>query len=297
MSQSTVVGVDVGGTHISAALVNIETSSLVAESYVRKDIDAQSTVTQIINDWCEAIQQTQGYDGSSSSKIGIAMPGPFDYEKGISLMKGQNKYDILYNSNVKELLAEKLQLPVENIRFLNDAKCYLMGEVFCGAAQGQRQVLGLTLGTGLGSAWYHHGEVTDADLWYSPFKESIAEEYLATRWFVNRFHELTGEQLKGAKEIAELAAQKEVAQQVFQEFGKNLGQFIEQAVTHKPADFVVIGGNISKAYPLFSKELEHQLQKAGLAIAIRVAELGEKSALIGAASSWRESLLQEQEEV
>ncbi|KAA3438796.1 ROK family protein [Rufibacter hautae] len=297
MNHATVVGIDVGGSHISAALVDMETSSLVTGSYVRKEINTQGSVNEIIENWCEVIQQAQKYDSTSSGKIGIAMPGPFDYPNGVSLIKDQNKYDILYKLNVKELLAEKLLVQADDIRFLNDAECFLLGEVFCGAAQGVEQVLGLTLGTGLGSAWCHHGKVEDADLWNSPFKEGIAEDYLSTRWFVNRFRELTGQEVKGVKELADLAPQNQTAQVVFDEFGRNLADFIKTAVKQVGAVMVVIGGNISKAYPLFSQSLEKHLQTAGLSIPIRVAELGEESALIGAASSWKASLLEKVEAV
>ncbi|MBC3540036.1 ROK family protein [Rufibacter sediminis] len=295
MNHTTVVGIDVGGSHISAALVDMETSALVSGSYVRREINTQGSVEEIIDNWCDVIQQAQKFDGTSSGKIGIAMPGPFDYPNGVSLIKDQNKYDILYKLNVKELLAEKLLVQADDIRFLNDAECFLLGEVFCGAAQGVEQVLGLTLGTGLGSAWCHHGKVEDADLWNSPFKEGIAEDYLSTRWFVNRFRELTGQEVKGVKELVDLASQNPTVQTVFNEFGRNLADFIKLAVKPLGAVMVVIGGNISKAYPLFSGELEKQLQNEGLSIPIRVAELGEESALIGAASSWKGSLLEKEE--
>jgi glucokinase len=41
-------------------------------------------------------------------RIGISMPGPFDYENGICLIKGQNKYEALYGLYIKGLLADKL---------------------------------------------------------------------------------------------------------------------------------------------------------------------------------------------
>ncbi|MFC6997084.1 ROK family protein [Rufibacter roseus] len=295
MNHSKVVGIDVGGSHISAALVDMEKSVLVLGSHVRKEINTQGTVAEIIENWCEVIQQAQKFDGASSGKIGIAMPGPFDYQNGISLIKGQNKYDILYKLNIKELLAEKLLIKAEDIRFLNDAECFLQGEVFCGAAQGVEHVLGLTLGTGLGSAWSRHGIVEDADLWDSPFKEGIAEDYLSTRWFVNRFFELTGHKVNGVKELSHLALQSQTAQAVFDEFGRNLAGFIQTVVQPLDTVMVVIGGNISKAYHLFSKELEKCLNAAALSISIRVAELGEESALIGAASSWKGSLFEKVE--
>jgi glucokinase len=43
-------------------------------------------------------------------------------------------------------------------------------------------------------------------LWDSPFKDSICEDYLATRWFVNRYEELTGEQISGTKDLLDKPA-------------------------------------------------------------------------------------------
>ena len=68
---------------------------------------------------------------------------------------------------------------------MNDASCFLKGEVFGGAAKGYNHVIGITLGTGLGSATFKNGVVYDGDLYYTPFKESTAEDYLSTRWFIN----------------------------------------------------------------------------------------------------------------
>jgi glucokinase len=84
-------------------------------------------------------------------------------------------------------------------------------------------------------------------------------------------------------------------QTVFDEFGRNLADFIKTAMKSLDSVMVVIGGNISKAYHLFSGELERHLRTNALSIPIRVAELGEESALIGAASSWKGSLLEKEE--
>jgi len=281
------LGIDIGGSHITAALVNLETGMLLSESYIRKEINTHGTVAEIINSWSEAIKKALKGNYNFSGKIGIAMPGPFDYTGGVSLIKDQNKYDILYKLNVKELLASKLSFQAEDIMFVNDAACFLVGEVVGGAAQGFERVLGLTLGTGLGSASCSDGKVEDADLWHSPFKEGIAEDYLSTDWFVKKYFELTGLKLKGVKELSELAVTKPEVRLIFDEFGRNLAAFIKHYFSQNKPGLVVIGGNISKAYSLFSAELGKCLEEESIFIPIRVAELGEESALIGAASSWR----------
>lgn len=103
------------------------------------------------------------------------MPGPFDYERGISLMKGMEKYDSLYGLDIREILSEKLNVPAAHIVFINDAAAFLGGELASGAAADFNRAIGVTLGTGLGSTSNCTGEVIDVNRAFAPFLESIAE--------------------------------------------------------------------------------------------------------------------------
>lgn len=293
MDNPIVLGIDIGGSHATAALVNLDTCILLPGSLERREIDSQGTVEEIMNDWCDIVEKTIIRTGNFSGKIGIAMPGPFDYPLGISLIQGQNKYDKLYKLNIKKLLAERLSIEPENIRFINDAECFLQGEVVCGAAKGCRSALGLTLGTGFGSAIYKNGKSRDAALWCTPFKGGIAEDHLSTRWFVKAYSELTGQEVKGVKELAEQAGKNPHVQMVFDEFGRNLALFLVEIFIQENPEVVVIGGNISKTYYLFSSELLKRLKEGGVKTTIRIAELGEESALLGAAATWIETKQEE----
>ena len=64
------------------------------------------------------------------------MPGPFDYEAGICLIRDQNKYPMLYGLNVKEHAGAGLAINADDIYINNDAACFLQGEVFCGSVSG-----------------------------------------------------------------------------------------------------------------------------------------------------------------
>ncbi len=285
------MGIDVGGSHISAALVDMETCAILPGSYVRREINTQRSVDEIINDWGEVIEASTKVFDNVSGKIGIAMPGPFDYDNGISMIRDQNKYEVLYQLNVRELLAVRLGMSAGGIKFLNDAECFLLGELLCGAAQGCTQVLGLTLGTGLGSAGCRNGQAEDAALWSSPFKEGIAEDYLSTRWFEKRYFALTGLQVNGVKELAALAQENAVVRLIFEEFGRNLAKFITGCARVYNPSVVVLGGNIAKAYVLFAAELKAALEQEAMHITVQEAALGEEAALIGAASAWKAQVL------
>lgn len=283
--MSVVLGVDIGGSHITAALVDLESRSVVPGSRKRKLVNSQGSAAEIIRDWAEVIEGAFGNTEREIRKIGIAMPGPFDYEEGISLIEEQNKFNALFQMNVKNVLAERLGIASSSIRFLNDAASFLQGEVFCGAGQDEACVLGFTLGTGLGSALCVAGVACDAGLWNSPFKEGIAEDYLSTRWFVQRYKELSGLSVSGVKELLE--GNPSLVNQVFREFSENLGLFLLPLMQKYGPGVVVFGGNISNAHEYFLSAVEKQLAAASIDVALKPAQLNEDASLLGAASSWQ----------
>ncbi|MES2004677.1 MAG: ROK family protein [Bacteroidota bacterium] len=286
MKDSYVVGVDIGGSHITAALIDMHTKKIVEGSYIRQLINAGEDVTAIITGWSSVIRRSMNAH-VPVAKIGIAMPGPFDYENGICLIRGQDKYELLYNLNVKKLLAKELDIDGNNIHLMNDAGCFLQGEVFGGAGQGTNSAIGVTLGTGLGSARYENNKATDADLWCMPFKDSIAEDYLSTRWFIKRYYELSGQQVANVKELVNLTTNEKCRQLIFDEFGANLASFFMRFIdAWKKPEIIIIGGNIALTEYLFMPELKKNLLSFGLDISIEIAKLGEAAPIFGAAGYW-----------
>ncbi|MCW3464635.1 ROK family protein [Chitinophaga nivalis] len=288
MRSSMALGIDIGGSHITAALVDLETRAIKEGSWNRKRINSQGSAADIIDEWAAVINEVFAATNTDSRYMGIGMPGPFDYEQGISLMKDQHKYDALYGLNVKALLAAKLGMDATHIRFINDAGCFLQGETFSGAAAGRQHVIGLTLGTGLGSAVYHGGLAKDADLWCTPFLDGMAEDYLSTRWFVKRYHEISGETVADVKALVERIAVDDRVTKIFHEFAVNLAAFLEDFVAAESPEVVVLGGNIANAAALFLPEVTAQLAAKQMQVPVVTAVLGEKAAILGAASIWHE---------
>jgi glucokinase len=218
------------------------------------------------------------------AKVCLAMPGPFNYEEGICLISDQNKYPQLYGLNVKKMLAEALEIQPAAIYINNDAACFLQGEVFCGSVNDQHLAISVTLGTGLGTAIYKDGQSASADLWNMPLHDSIAEEYLSTRWFVNRYAAISGSAISGVKELAGLAIHDELVRALFNEFGNNLALFLNRFIENTGAEAVVIGGNIAQSFPLFKDALLAGVQVRYPSVFIAVSVLGEQAALVGAAA-------------
>lgn len=284
MQQPVFIGVDIGGSHISAARIDMDAAIVLLPHKVRRSINAQAAAQEIIEAWATAIREVAIGIPSEVLYLGIAMPGPFDYKEGVSGMKNQGKYDALFGQQVKVMLATSLNVPARQLFFMNDAACFLQGEMFGGAGRGRQKAIGLTLGTGLGSALYEEETgAVDADLWRSPFRTGIAEDYLSARWFIHCYHKLSGRQVSNVKELLELRAHDRNADKVLDIFAVNLASFLSPLIKEKQPDVVLLGGNISRAYDLFSRSLLDTLSKNGVDIGIQQVEDSETAAMLGAA--------------
>lgn len=283
MKNNIVLGIDIGGSHITAALVDLDTKKVMAGTGQRRSVDSNGSAEEILNSWCEVINDAFAGSEIAEKRIGIAMPGPFDYESGISLIQDQEKFRSLYQLNLKHELCSRLNLQPECVRFINDAAAFLQGEVFCGVAANCNHVLGLTLGTGLGSATCVHLHAQDAALWNLPFKGGIAEDFLATRWFIERYFQLTGLRVSGVKELTESREFPAVVLEIFKEFGNNLAAFLFPVVEDNSIEVVILGGNISNAQVFFMPHLRQRFRELKPKVTIKVAQLKEHASLIGAA--------------
>lgn len=282
-----ILGIDIGGSHLTAALVDRDSHLLIRDSYKRIHFNSKGTAEEIINAWSDLINDVFEKNHILNKKIGIAMPGPFDYEKGISMIKGLDKYESLYQLNVKELLATKLNIPTSHILMMNDAAAFLQGEVHGGAVVGYHDAIGITLGTGTGTAAHHHGITRDANLGPSPFMESIADDYFSTRWFLRRYKELTGKSADDVKSIAKRYPSEIAIRKLFSEFAQNLTPFLQGLAEKEKPQVIIMGGNIALCSNLFLPELESNLRKANINTPILLSTLGEDAAILGAASLFK----------
>lgn len=297
MNENIVLGADIGGSHITASLVDIQNRKIISTSICRKDVDSGAAAGSIVNEWKSVFVSCAAKKDLRQLKIGIAMPGPVDYDLGFCYIKGQNKYESLYGLNLKELLGDSLGIEPSQIRMINDAAGFLSGEMFIGAGKGYKKVVGLTLGTGLGSALYDHGTVTDADLWHTPFREGKAEDYVSAPWLISAASRLTGENFSNVKQMADQAAVNETIQSIFIEFGKNLADFLIAFIQKEGPELVILGGNVARAYHHFSNSMSDRMRQQKVQVPVRVAEIGEAAALVGAAALWENNLMVPQQAV
>ncbi|MES2061907.1 MAG: ROK family protein [Bacteroidota bacterium] len=271
---------DIGGSHITAAICNTDTYNIEEKSIVRLEVNSKATAADITGSWRSALQLALSDAQVEIAGLGVAMPGPFDYAKGISYIKGLNKYEAIYGMDIKLMFAGFLNMDNSLVRFRNDAEATIAGEALAGAGAGYKSVAGVTLGTGFGSAFCAEGTTRDLNYGSDPYKETIADDYLSTRWFQKRYHELTGNKIPNVKALAALVPNDDDARQVFDEFAVNMADFLQNPLAKLSPDVLVLCGNITRAQEYFLPQLTRNLPT----ITIKTALLGEKAALIGASA-------------
>ncbi|WP_109302398.1 ROK family protein [Aquimarina sp. AU474] len=287
-----VLGVDIGGSHISVAIVDQSGSYQIQHIYTM-EVDHKESPEVIIGRWICTLELTLSYlDVEKLNGIGIAIPGPFDYKNGVFPDDGENKFEMVYNFNLRDCIVEKLKLePSVPVRFYNDAACFGIGEAWVGKMSSYKKAVAITLGTGFGATFLHEGiPVTSGkgvplygELYHLPFGDDIADTHFSTQWFVRRYRELTNNEINGVKELVKLKDNKEIKIQIFEEFANNLALFLEPWLKNFEADAMVIGGNISNAWPFFGDPLIKTLKNLEIEIPILKSEDQEHITMTGAA--------------
>ncbi len=286
------IGVDVGGSHISCKVFDINENILLNQKERHLTIDNMGSKETILDTFEALIKPAlEQLETSDLAGVGLAMPGPFDYVKGIALFSGENaKYVNLNNVNLKEALSQRLNISADSIRFVNDATAFAIGEFFSGNLRGSHNSLAITLGTGFGSAFLQNGVPVINDkrvpeggcLWYLPFENGIADGYFSTRGLVERYEAHSNKRVSGVKDIAELYNDDPAAERVFTDFGQKLATFLSPWLKSFHVDRLLIGGNISKAFSLFNEVLNEELTAQGLKVDVVQSLLLEDAAFIGA---------------
>jgi len=293
MNKNIAIGTDIGGSHISCAAIDLLSGKIIRDTLTERSVDNQAPASVIIGSWSEALSSALKKVPREQVKgIGFAMPGPFDYVKGISYIRGVAKYENLYGINISDAVSANLGIQDGFlIRFMNDASSFAVGEAWQGSASGFNRSLSITLGTGFGSAFISNRiPIVDGPevpklgcIYHLPYKDGIADDYFSTRGLLSRYKKLTGRELSGVKELAALAATDKQVRELFIDFGDNAGIFLAPWLKVFRAEILVIGGNISHAYTLFGEVFEEKLKKESCSCKVAISDLKEDAALLGSA--------------
>lgn len=293
--KNLAIGTDVGGSHVCSAIVDLDAGQIVGQ-HIQTDIDHNSPADDLFNAWAENIRACLSQSETPITRIGMDFPGPFDYARGISQM--DHKLPHIKGLSVADELTKRLGPGLE-FRFVNDASAFALGESHFGAAQGASRAIVLAIGTGLGSGFIaDHRVVEDGptvppggEVWNLPWADSIGDDHFSTRGITSRYERLTGETVKGAKDVADRYESDPAARQTWHDFGRELAQFTLPLLAPFSCHTLLLGGNIARSLPLFAPQMQEVFEQAattelaGLpAIEIKPCALLSDAAIMGAAS-------------
>lgn len=272
---------DVGGTEIKTGIFDREgrlvgnISAFPARAKESGEV-IFSNFASVIEKMGERLPQKE----DTFQGIGLAFPGPFDYEKGISLMRGLDKYDEIYGERIPERIREKIQnqalLKDCCFLFLHDVEAFALGESRFGEAAGRKKIFCLCIGTGAGSAFVEDGRVikqgngvpSDGWIYRIPFRAGRIDDYLSVRGLRKQAERLFPDAPDGAALFRMASSGEERAKLVFQKFGKDVLEAIRPFLQKFSPDALILGGQISKSFPFFGVELEKTCKEMGIQIVL-----------------------------
>ena len=291
-----VVAIDIGGTTMTIAEVRSDGS---VRDPVTMDSPARIHGDEVVARICELVETRWPHP----CRIGIWTAGVVDPISG-SIGRASDSFQGWTGYPLRERLEEALGVAVQ---VENDVNAFLVGEQRFGAAAGERDCLGIMLGTGVGGAVILDGQVIHgrrgaaAEIGHMPALGNDRcscgvpghlESLAGGRAIARRWAAATGRDPKsvnGAREVARRAANGDaVAPRILAEAGKALGIALVQAATLFDLSTVIVGGSVARAWQWLSPGL-HDVVTAyplisGAELRVRLASLSDRAVLIGAAS-------------
>ncbi|NEA37491.1 ROK family protein [Streptomyces sp. SID13031] len=278
--SSGVPVLEIGGSHVTAAMV----SAGLVERVHRAGLDSKASAESIVGELCDAARQLP-----LASGLAVALPGPFDFAAGVAWYK-LDKFAALYGQDLGRSLRERLGL--ERIVFMNDAEAFTIGEWFAGELRGLDRCVGITIGTGIGSAFLDDGRAIrtgdtvppGGELYRTSFDGRPIEDCISARAILRRYADKLGTpppRSTGVKEIAEAArAGDAVAESALVEAFQVLADALAPWLARFGATRVVLGGSIAGAFDVVAEVFPFPVSATADA---------EHSALIGAALHFERS--------
>ena len=300
-----VFAVDLGGTYLRIALV--DGSGKIHDQL--KQRTPKSNSPEVIVDALAAAADKWSNDGRRIAAASIMVPGTVDNQNAV-VVQAPN-LPSLTNFPLKRVLEKRFGW---SVLLENDANAAAVGEMWLGAARGCRDVVSVTLGTGVGG-----GVILEGELWrgahgsageighttVDPFSglkckcgnigcmelfASATAIVRMTREDLPRFPRspLNGQELDAEKVYCAGRDGDELALSVFKRFGVYLGIGLANLINIIDPEIIVIAGGVVNGWDLFARHMQHEVNERAVRVTaqqvkIAAAECGDNAGLLGAA--------------
>ena len=302
------LGIDIGGTAVKIGIVTKDGEILCSNSYDVAFDNYETPIFVTVKKSIELFIEENDIDMKSVHGIGVSATGQVNSNKGTIIGVG---------GNIKNWCDTKIKKELEEIyniktTVVNDANCMVIGEQWIGKGRGYNNIIGITIGTGVGG-----GIVTDSKILLGSVgiagelghfsinsegkkctcgNRGCYEQYASTTALIKTVKEkydLLGEisfnkeHINGKVIFEELARENKKLQEILDEWIINIGKGLVSLVHIFNPEIIIIGGGVSKQEEFFIKPLrkyvlENVMKRFGENLKIEDAELGNNAGLVGA---------------
>lgn len=302
------LGIDIGGTAVKIGMVTEEGKILLSNSY---DVAFDSYETPIFDTVKKSIEifiRENYIDMKSIEGIGVSATGQVNSNTGTIIGVG---------GNIKNWCGTEIKKELEEIyniktTVVNDANCMVIGEQWVGKDRGYKNIVGVTIGTGVGGGIIVDSKILLGSIGIagelghfsinSEGKKCTCgnigcyEQYASTTALIkivrDKFEELDilsfkKEDLNGKVIFEEVSRGNKKLQEILDEWIINIGKGLVSLVHIFNPEIIIIGGGVSKQEELFIKPLrkyvlENVMKRFGENLRLEAAELGNNAGLVGA---------------
>lgn len=307
MDKKYVVGVDLGGTKIYTALVDLD-GNMVKEITVKTE--AHKGDKAVLEKLISTIDTVlEGIDINEVKAIGVGSPGPLDVKKGLIVYTPNLPFK---NFNIVQPIKEKYNIPT----YLdNDANAATLGEFMFGAGKGSTNMVYVTVSTGIGG-----GAIINGNLFRGSTANALeighttvmkggprcgcgntgcSEAVASGTAIMKRGREAVESKVETslknydevtAKEVfTEAEKGDKVSQDILNDALSYLGITIANIANSFDPDKIVMGGGVSQAGNIVFEKIDYEMERRCLKIIydnckIEKAVLGGKAGVLGAAA-------------
>ena len=306
------IGVDVGGTNVKIALVDLDGKIAYSNTVpTRAEMGYEAGVNNI-KQAIKDIMQESNQTNKTIEAIGFGLPGQIDYKEGI--VKNLPNIPGWVNIPLAKIIEDEFSIPT---RLDNDVRCAALGELNFGAGKGCENLICITVGTGIGSGIILNGklvrgaanaageighikmEMNGGPLCgcgdYGCFEAfasgpaivTMAKEYISGGKSA-KYKEMATDGIITPYIVAQAALQGDtVSIQIFKQIGKIIGIGLASVVNLLNPEKIIIGGGVADAGEILLEPIRKTIQDRAMPIqaaSLQVvpAQLANAAGVIGA---------------
>ena len=248
MDKVKIIGIDLGATNIRGAIVQQGEISTITS----RRIHTKGTEQQVLED---VYSLTDALIDKDVKAVGIGVPSVVDVKLGIV-------YDVVHipswkEVHLKELLENRYHIPV----FVNnDANCFALGEHHFGKGKGIDNMIGLTIGTGVGAGiivnnqLYAGANCGAGEFGMVDYLDRDYEYYCSGSFFKNVYG-VNGEDVFKDAQKGDAHALK-----LYREMGIHLGNAIKMIMYTCDPELIILGGSVHLAYEYFQETMWQRIK-------------------------------------